>query len=153
MLKKFKEFAFKGNVMDLAVGVIVGAAFSKIVNSLVSDVISPLLGIFFKMDFQNLFVVLTNPEKVPNLKTLDQARAAGANVLAYGSFLTNIINFLIVAGSIFLVIYGIGKIKDKIIKQTPPLPTTKKCPYCKSDINIEAIRCPQCTSVLDSLEE
>lgn len=144
MLKEFKEFALRGNVIDLAVGVIIGAAFSAIVTSVVNDIIMPLISaIFGKIDFTNLFVALNGE----SYATLAAAQEAGAPVFAYGSFLTAVLNFLIIAFCIFLLVKGINKLSRK--KETaPPAPTTKICPYCFSEVNIAATRCPNCTSEL-----
>lgn len=145
MFKEFKEFAIKGNVMDMAVGVIIGGAFGKIVTSLVNDVIMPLVGIFVGgMDFSNKFISLDGGKYL----TLADAQDAGAATLNYGVFITTIIDFLIIAFSIFIVIKQLNKFKrkeEKVIEE----PTTKKCPYCISEIPIEAVRCPNCTSNLE----
>lgn len=143
MLKEFKEFALKGNVMDLAVGVIIGAAFGKIVSSLVNDLIMPLLSLITgKIDFTNLFVALDG--KV--YETIDKAKEAGVATLNYGLFITSIIDFLIIAFSIFIIIKQINRFMPK---KAPVEVTTKTCPFCQSSINNKAIRCPQCTSELD----
>ena len=143
MLKEFKEFAMRGNVIDLAIGVIIGGAFGKIVSSFVADVIMPLIGLLLGgVDFSNLFVNL-GPEKY---ETLAAAQEAGAPTLNYGIFINAIVDFLIVALVIFLVVKAINKMK----KPTPvPAPTTKKCPFCFTEIPLEAKRCPNCTSQLD----
>ena len=131
-MEEFKKFICRGNVMDMAVGIIIGGAFTAIVNSLVADIINPLLGIFGGMNFDQL---------VWNIN--------GAEV-AYGKFITAIINFLIMAFVIFLLVRTMNKISDKYgKKEEPAAPTTKKCPYCKSDIALDATRCPHCTSQLD----
>jgi large conductance mechanosensitive channel len=145
MLKEFKKFALKGNVMDLAVAVIIGAAFGRIVTSLVNDVIMPVIGLLFgKVDFANLFIVLGEG----SYETLEAAKEAGAATLNYGLFINSIINFLIIAFSIFLVIKQMTKLKKKEVAAPAPAPTTKKCPYCMSDIAIDAKKCPFCTSDL-----
>lgn len=143
MLKEFKEFAMRGNVIDLAIGVIIGGAFGKIVSSFVADVIMPLIGLLLGgVDFSNLFVNL-GAEKYA---TLAAAQEAGAPTLNYGIFINAIVDFLIVAFVIFLVVKGINKMQ----KPAPATaPTTKKCPYCFTEIAIEAKRCPNCTSQLD----
>jgi large conductance mechanosensitive channel len=143
MLKEFKEFAMRGNVIDLAIGVIIGGAFGKIVSSFVADVIMPLIGLLLGgVDFTNLFVNL-GAEKYA---TLAAAQEAGAPTLNYGIFINAIVDFLIVAFVIFLVVKGINKMQ----KPAPAAaPTTKKCPYCFTEIAIEAKRCPNCTSQLD----
>ena len=140
MFKEFRDFAMRGNVMDLAVGVIIGAAFGKIVTSLVGDVIMPVLGLIIgKLDFSNLFIVL----KDAHYDTLAQAKAAGAPTLNYGLFINNIIDFLIVAFAIFIVVRQINRLTKK-----PAAPTTKPCPFCISTIPLQAVRCPHCTSEL-----
>jgi large conductance mechanosensitive channel len=143
MWKEFKEFAMRGNVIDLAIGVIIGGAFGKIVSSLVADVIMPLIGLLLgKVSFENLFVSLSGEEYA----SLAAAQEAGAPTLNYGIFIQAIIDFLIVAFVIFLVVKGINKLQKPAPEAAP---TTKKCPYCFSDIPIEATRCPNCTSQLD----
>lgn len=138
-IEEFKKFIMRGNVMDMAVGVIVGGAFTSIVTSLNQDILTPILGIFGGTDFSNLKVTLGTGESAP--------------VLCYGNFITAVINFLITALVIFVLIKVINKIGDKFSKKEPevkPEPTTKICPYCKSEIAIEATRCPHCTSNLDN---
>lgn len=145
MLKDFKEFAVKGNVVDMAVGVIIGGAFGKIVTSLVNDIIMPLIGILVGgMDFSNKFISLDGNKYLTYL----EAQEAGAATLNYGLFITTIIDFLIIAFSIFMVIRQLNKFKRKeeVIEEKP---TTKKCPYCITEISIDATRCPNCTSVLE----
>jgi large conductance mechanosensitive channel len=146
MWKEFKEFAMRGNVVDMAVGILIGAAFGRIVTSLVNDLLLPPLGLVLgKVDFSNLFVNLSGT----HYPTLAQAKAAGAPTLNYGVFLNNIINFLIVAFAIFLLVRGINRLRRQ--QEAPaPEPTTKRCPYCDSMISIHAIRCPQCTSDLQA---
>lgn len=165
MLKEFKEFATKGNVMDLAIGVIIGGGFQKIVNSLVNDIIMPFISVFTgKIDFNDMMFTI------------------GDTSIKYGSFITNVINFLIIAFSVFLMVRYINKfnkaleekakgmangINKKLEKQPKffkklrkskieeeiPVPTEKTCPYCLSEININASRCPHCTSILEQKEE
>lgn len=143
MWKEFKEFAMRGNVIDLAIGVIIGGAFGKIVSSFVADVIMPLIGLLLgKVSFENLFVSLSGEEYA----SLAAAQEAGAPTLNYGIFIQAIIDFLIIAFIIFLVVKGINKLQKPVPEAAP---TTKKCPYCFSDIPIEATRCPNCTSQLD----
>lgn len=143
MLKEFKEFAMRGNVIDLAVGVIIGGAFGKIISSFVADVIMPLIGLLLgKVNFSNLYVNL-GPEKYA---TLAAAQEAGAPTLNYGLFLNAVIDFLIVAFVIFLAVKGINKLQKPAPEAAP---TTKKCPFCFTEIPIEANRCPNCTSQLD----
>lgn len=141
MFKEFKEFAVKGNVVDMAVGIIIGAAFGKIVTSFVSDVLMPPIGLLLgKMDFSNLFLNLSGKP----YETLDQAKAAGAATLNVGLFLNTVIDFVIVAFAIFLMVKWINRLK----RQTEPVKTTQDCPFCFSSISVKAIRCPQCTSEL-----
>ncbi|MCF6462232.1 large conductance mechanosensitive channel protein MscL [Clostridium sp. Cult1] len=143
MLKEFKEFAVKGNVIDLAIGVIIGGAFGKIVSSLVNDVIMPIVGgLIGNIDFTNFFISLDGN----NYSTLQQAKDAGAATLNYGVFLNTVIEFLIISFSLFIVIKQINRFKRK--EEQAPI-TTKKCKYCYSEIPIEATRCPNCTSVLE----
>lgn len=146
MIKEFKEFAIKGNVVDMAVGVIIGGAFGKIVTSLVNDMIMPLIGVLVGgMDFTNKFISLDGS----NYLTLQAAQDAGAATLNYGIFITTIIDFLIIAFSIFMVIKQLNRFKKKeaIVEEAK---TTKTCPYCITDISIDATRCPHCTSILET---
>lgn len=144
MLKEFKEFAVKGNMIDLAVGVVIGGAFGKIVTSLVNDVIMPLVGLLLgNVDFSNLFLALGEG----NFKTIEQANNAGVATLNYGLFLNNIIDFLIIAFSIFIVIKQLNRFKKKEVQEEVAV-TTKACDYCYSEIHIDATRCPHCTSEL-----
>jgi large conductance mechanosensitive channel len=142
MLKEFREFIMRGNVVDLAVGVIIGGAFGKIVSSLVSDVIMPPIGLLLNgVDFSNLFVSLTGEP----FATLAEAQAAGAPTLNYGTFINSVIDFLIVGLVIFLLIRAINR-----LQRPAPAPdaVTKECPYCFSTIALKATRCPNCTSQL-----
>lgn len=141
MFKEFKEFAMRGSVMDLAVGVIIGAAFGKIVNSLVADVLTPVLGLVLgHVDFTNRFVLMGDG----NFPTLAAARAAGIPTLAYGLFFNAIIEFLIVAFAIFVLVRQINRLKRP--EPAPAAPATKACPFCTSAIAPAATRCPHCTS-------
>ena len=149
-LAEFKKFIMRGNVMDMAVGVIVGGAFTAIVTSLNKDILTPFLGIFGGTDFSNLFIQLTGRDTL--YSTLAEAQEAGVSCFAYGNFLTAVINFLITAFVIFCMVKGINKVNDKFSKKEEKAPTTKKCPFCKSEIAIEATRCPHCTSILDEKE-
>ncbi len=144
ILDEFKAFVMRGNVVDMAVGVIIGGAFGKIVASLVNDVIMPPVGLLLGgVDFSNLFVSL----KGVAYKSLAEAQAAGAPTLNYGIFLNNVINFLIIAFVIFLLIQQINKLQKLGTKPaSPSAPTTKECPFCCSTIPIHAKRCPNCTS-------
>ncbi len=147
MIKEFKEFAVKGNVIDLAIGVIIGGAFGKIVSSLVNDVIMPVIGLLIgKVDFTNLFISLDGTRYT----SLSEAKEAGAATLNYGVFINTIIEFLIITFSIFIVIRQINRFKKKEEKVEEKPPTTKKCPYCYTDIHIEASRCPNCTSTIEN---
>jgi large conductance mechanosensitive channel len=151
MLKDFKAFITRGNVVDLAVGIIIGIAFGAIVTSFVNDVIMPPIGLGLgKIDFANLMIVLkesaTNPGPYASLAA---AKAAGATVIAYGAFINTIINFLIVAAVVFfLVVRPLAKLYAPKKAAAPAAPTTKECPYCYSAIPIKATRCPNCTSEL-----
>lgn len=148
MFREFKEFAMRGNVIDMAVGIIIGAAFGKIVSSLVSDVIMPPIGLLLgNVDFSNLFLVLKDGAgAAAPYASLASAQAAGAVTLNVGLFLNTVISFLIVAFCVFLLIKGINQLK----REAPKAPTTKACPYCRSAIDLAAIRCPQCTSQLEA---
>lgn len=144
MLKEFKEFAMRGNVMDMAVGIIIGAAFGKIITSFVTDVLMPPIGLLLgKVDFSNLFVNLSEKQ----FATLAEAKAAGAPTLNYGLFANTILDFVIVAFAIFLVVKQMNRWQAKPAEAPPP-PSTKDCPFCASAIAIKASRCPQCTSQL-----
>jgi len=148
MLKEFKEFAMRGNVVDMAVGIIVGAAFGTIVSSLVSDIIMPPIGLLLgKVDFTNLFVVLKEGITIGPYAALAEAQAAGAVTLNYGLFINTLISFIIIAFTVFLLIRSINKLKRKEEAQSVE-PTTKECPFCLSTISIKATRCPYCTSEL-----
>lgn len=147
-LKEFKDFISKGNVIDLAVGVIIGGAFSGIVTSLVTNIVTPLISILTgKIAFADLFIALDGNEYA----TLEAATEAGASTINYGLFIQGVINFLITAFVIFLMVRFINKIrninkKEEVVEAAP---TTKVCPFCKSEINIEATRCPNCTSEVE----
>lgn len=144
MLKEFKKFALKGNVMDLAIGVIIGSAFGKIVASLVNDMIMPVMGMLIgNVDFSNLFISLDGTKYA----TLALAQEAGAATLNYGLFINTIIEFVIITFSIFIVIRQLSKLnkKEAVVEAV----TIKACPYCFTDIPIAATRCPNCTSVLE----
>ncbi len=131
LLQEFKEFALRGNVMDLAVGVIIGAAFQAIINSLVNDVISPLIGLFANTDLTYLSVMVGDVE------------------IRYGAFLTAVINFIIMAVIIFLMVKGMNALAGLGKKKEPEKPAVKMCPYCRSKVAAEATRCPYCTSILE----
>ena len=142
MFKEFKEFSMKGNVLDMAVGIIIGAAFGKIITSFVADVLMPVIGrLIGKVDFANLFINLSGQD----YPTLAAAKEAGAATLNYGIFINTIIDFLIVAFAIFLLVKQVNRFKRQ---PAAAAPTTKDCPFCASAIPIPASRCPHCTSQL-----
>jgi large conductance mechanosensitive channel len=149
VFKEFKEFAMKGNVMDMAIGIVIGAAFGTIVKSLVADVIMPPIGLLLgNVDFENLFVVLRSGAEVAGpYASLAAAKEAGAVTLNYGTFINTIISFLIVAFAIFMLVRQMNKLKREE-EAAPPPPTKKNCDFCKSEIPIEATRCAFCTSEL-----
>lgn len=150
-LKDFKAFITKGNVLDMAVGVIIGSAFTAIVTSLNVDILSPFLGLIGGTDFTNKFIQLTGDV---DYATLAEAKEAGCAVFAWGSFITAIINFLITAFAVFVLVRIITKVTNKLKKPAAPAaPTTKKCPYCLSEIPLEATRCPHCTSMLNEKQD
>ncbi len=145
-ISEFSEFINKGNALNLAVGVIIGGAFQSIVKSLTDDIISPIIGLFGKADFSGW---------VWKLKTFDDGTAV---VLKYGSFITAVINFLIMAFIVFLIVKLLNKVtnilhKEEAVVEEVTEPTTKQCPYCKTEIDINATRCPHCTSVIDFVED
>ena len=145
MWKDFREFAFKGNVIDLAVGVIIGAAFTSVVNSLVSDVLMPPIGqLTGNVDFKELFVSLDG-QRYP---TLAEAKAKGAPTINFGLFINSVISFLIVAAAVFFLVRQIARFQSKP-EAADALPSVKKCQFCASAIPREAIRCPHCTSTLE----
>ncbi|MHB1485613.1 MAG: large conductance mechanosensitive channel protein MscL [Saccharofermentanales bacterium] len=155
MWKDFKAFIFKGNVIDLAVAVIIGGAFGKIVTSLVGDIITPLIGLITGgKNFESMFVLLKRAPAGTVVKTLEEAKTLELPTLNYGAFISNIIDFLIIALVIFLTIRMMTKLTTAAAKRfkkngTVPPPTTKECEYCMSTINIKAKRCPNCTSQLE----
>lgn len=143
MWNDFKKFIFKGNIVDMAIGVIIGGAFGKIVTSLVNDIIMPVLSVVTgKIKFENLFIVLGSG----SYDTVEEAQAAGASTLNYGLFITAVVDFFIVAVCIFLAIRQMSKIQKKFAKKKEIPPTVKECPFCKTSIHIDASRCPNCTS-------
>ena len=154
MFKEFKKFIMRGNMMDLAVGMIIGTAFNAIVTSLVNDIFMPLLAwIVGKPDFSDLFVVMKCPEGVATPTTLAEAAEVGATTWNYGSFITAIINFLLMAFVVFMIVKAMNKLAEggkKLSKKEEKKadPTTKICPFCQSEISIKATRCPHCTSEL-----
>lgn len=149
-VSEFKKFIMRGNVIDLAVGVIIGGAFQAIVNSLVNDVVSPVISLATKgVNFADKFLVLATDGAT--FATVEEATAAGYATLNYGSFVTAVINFIIMAFVIFLLVKGINKVNEigkKKEEEVVEEPTTKTCPFCKSEISIEAVKCPNCTSDL-----
>ena len=143
MLKEFKEFAIKGNAIDMAVGIVIGAAFGKIVGSLVEDVIMPPIGALLNhVDFSNLFMAMNGG----SYATVAAAKAAGAATLNYGIFLNTVINFLIVAFAVFLLVKQVNRWRPAPAPAPPP--STRECPYCLSSVPMKATRCPACTSEL-----
>ena len=146
VLKEFREFAMRGNVLDMAIGIIIGTAFGKIITSLVNDILMPPIGVLLgKMDFANLFINIS-PQ---HYQRLADAKAAGAATINYGLFLNTIIDFIIVAFVIFLLIRQVNRFKKK---EEPAAPVTKDCPYCLSAVPVKATRCLHCTSELKSAE-
>lgn len=149
--EEFKQFINRGNVLDLAVGVIIGGAFKGIVDSLVNDIISPVIGLVFQADFKDLVL----PVRETVYKEGTDVVLAPALEIKYGAFITGVINFLIMAFVVFLIVKGVNALNDLTKKKEAPAPapapapTTKACPYCKSEIALDATRCPHCTSQLD----
>jgi large conductance mechanosensitive channel len=144
MWKEFREFAMRGNVVDLAIGIVIGAAFGRIVTSLVNDLIMPPLGLILgHVDFTNLFIDLSGTSH----PSLAAAKAAGAATINYGIFINSIIDFIIVAFAVFLVMRGINRLRRA---PPPPSPTTRGCPYCLTVIPLQATRCPACTSTVEA---
>jgi len=148
MFKEFKEFALRGSVMDMAIGIIIGAAFSPIVSSLVSDIIMPPIGLILGgVDFSNLFIIIKRGSTAGPFATLADAQKAGAVTMNYGVFINKIISFIIVAFAIFMVVKGMNSMKRKE-EAAPAEPTTKDCSFCFTAIPVKAIRCPHCTADL-----
>jgi large conductance mechanosensitive channel len=144
MLSEFKKFALRGNMIDLAVGVIIGGAFNSIITSLVNDIIMPILSVFTgKLDFTKYFIALDGKKYA----SLEAAKVAEAATINYGAFITGVINFLIMAFVVFIIVRQINKLRDKNVPVTEP--TTKKCPHCMSEINKNATRCAHCTSEVE----
>ncbi|MGB5987694.1 MAG: large-conductance mechanosensitive channel protein MscL [Desulfobacterales bacterium] len=144
MLKEFKEFILKGNAMDMAVGIIIGAAFGTVVKSLVEDVIMPPIGLLLgNVDFSNLFIVIKEGAAAAPYASLKAAEEAGAITLNFGIFFNNIISLLIVGFAVFILVKNINRLQKEEPEEAP---TTKDCPFCKSEIALEAVRCPHCTS-------
>jgi len=144
MLKEFKEFALRGNVLDMAIGIIIGASFGKIVTGFVSDVLMPPIGLLLgKVDFSNMFLNLSDKPYA----SLAEAKAAGAATVNYGLFINTVIDFAIVAFVVFLLVRQINRMK-RSPAEAPAAPATRECPYCVSEIPVKAVRCPHCTSEL-----
>jgi large conductance mechanosensitive channel len=150
MFKEFKEFAVKGNVVDMAVGIIVGAAFGTIVKSLVDDMIMPPIGLLLgNVDFSNLYFILKEgATAVPDGAILVKAKELGAVTLNYGAFFNTVISFLIVSFAVFFLVKGINRLKRQEAAAPPATPTTKECPFCLSAIPIKATKCAHCTANL-----
>ena len=148
MLKDFKEFVMRGNVVDMAVGIVIGVAFGAVVKSLVDDVIMPPIGLLLgNVDFSSLFITLKAGKVAGPYVSLAAAQAAGAVTLNLGLFINTIVSFVIVAFAVFLLVRGINQLRRE--QEAPPaVPTTKECPYCLSEIPLKASRCPHCTSEL-----
>ena len=153
MLKEFKKFIMRGNILDMSVGIIIGAAFSKISNSLVNDILMPPIGLLLKgIDFSNLFLVIKKGmENEGPYRSLEAAKSAGAVVISYGVFINTIITFLITALAVFLIIQAFNKMEKSLLKKEKEEKevTEKTCPYCFSTINIKAVKCPYCASTLE----
>ena len=148
MFKEFREFAMRGSVLDMAVGIIIGAAFGAIVTSLVADVLMPPIGLLLgRVDFANLYVLLTAGQTPGPYASLAAAHQAGAVTLNYGAFINKIITFLIVAFSLFMMIRSMNRMKKKA-EAPAPAPATKECPFCATAVPLKAVRCPHCTSEL-----
>jgi len=150
---EFRDFITRGNVVDLAVGIIIGAAFSAVVNSIVNNLLMPPLGFLIgEVDFQDLFIVLKQGESpLPSSATLQMAKDVGAVTLNYGLFLTDLISFLLLALGVFLIVKGMNTIEKKVKKpaEEEAAPTEKECPFCQKSIPVKATRCPYCTSHLE----
>jgi large conductance mechanosensitive channel len=146
MLKEFKEFAMRGNVLDMAIGIVLGVAFGKIITSFVNDILMPPIGLLLgSADFSNFFISLSGQP----FATLDEAKKAGAATINYGIWFNTVLDFLIVAFAIFLLIRQVNRLKRQP-EPVPVTPTTKECPYCLSTVPIKAVRCAHCTSELSS---
>ena len=147
MLKEFRDFIARGNVMDLAIGVIIGAAFGKIVTTLVEGVMMPPLGLALgRVDFASLFYVLDGSKGIP--ASLAEAKTKGIPIIAYGQLFNDIVSFLIVALAVFLLVKQVNRIKSAVKDAPAAAPATKECPFCASTVSIKATRCPQCTSTI-----
>jgi large conductance mechanosensitive channel len=145
MLKAFKDFALRGNVVDLAIGIVIGGAFSNIVSSFVSDILMPPIGLLLgNTDFSNFFINLSGRR----YDSLAAAEEAGAATINYGVFINTILDFIIIAFALFLIVRQINRLQRQKEEEKPAEPTTKQCPYCMTEIPVEATRCPHCTSHL-----
>jgi large conductance mechanosensitive channel len=150
-IKEFKEFAVKGNVVDMAVGIIIGGAFGTIAKSLVDDLIMPPIGMLLgNVDFSQMYVVLRDGGSGGSYPTLAAAKEAGAVTLNYGLFINNVLSFLIVALAVFFMIRGMNRLRGQAAAEPAPTPTTRACPFCFTEISLKATRCPHCTSQLTS---
>jgi len=149
MWKEFKTFIMRGNVIDLAVGVIIGGAFGSIVASLVNDIIMPPIGLVLgRVDFSNLYFVLKQGDPTGPYASLAEAKELGAVTLNYGIFINTLVSFLIVAAAIFMVVRAVNRLSESQEEETEGAPSVKTCPHCRSEVHIEATRCPFCTSTL-----
>jgi large conductance mechanosensitive channel len=149
MLKEFKEFAVKGNVVDMAVGIIIGAAFGTVVRSFVADILMPPIGMLLgNVDFADLFIVLKSGVEAGPYATITAAQEAGAVTFNYGTFINTIISFLIMGFAVFFLVKGINRLNRKEEEAPPAEPDTKECPFCFTMIPVKATRCPNCTSEL-----
>jgi len=147
MLKAFKNFALRGNVVDLAIGIVIGGAFSNIVSSFVSDILMPPIGLLLgNTDFSNFFINLSGRR----YDSLAAAEEAGAATINYGVFINTILDFIIIAFALFLIVRQINRLQRQKEEEKPAEPTTKQCPYCMTEIPVEATRCPHCTSHLEA---
>jgi large conductance mechanosensitive channel len=150
MLKEFREFILRGNMIDLAVGVIIGGVFNRVVQSLVNDIIMPPIGLLLgRVDFTNLFLLLRGGEPAGPYATLADAQAAGAVVISYGIFINTLIALVITGFAVFLLVRAINRLRRQQEAPAPAAPTTKLCPHCQTEIPIAATRCPNCTSQLE----
>jgi large conductance mechanosensitive channel len=149
MLEEYKKFAIRGNVVDMAVGIIIGAAFNGVVQSLVKDLLTPPLGLLMgDVDFTNLFVVLREGTPAAPYATLEAAQSAGAVTLNLGIFTNSLVSFAIVSFAVFVLVRYINRLREPETAPEPAAPTVKKCPYCVTDVPLSATRCPHCTSDL-----
>ena len=151
MFKEFKAFILRGNVIDLAVGVVIGGAFNAVIKSLVADIIMPPIGLLLgRVDFVNLFATIKAGDPAGPYATLADAQGAGAVAISYGVFINTVITLILTGLAVFLIVRAINRMHKKEEAAPPPAPTTKDCPYCLSSIPIPATRCPHCTSQLEA---